>query len=228
MATIYFVDGEKGGVGKSFVAKTMIQYRLDRQLPFVAVETDRSNPDVAGVYKNLCQYAVFTEDERQGDRADRIFEFALEKPVIVSLAAQVSRAMNTWIEQNKLIELANEHDVKLCKWFVCSGGYDSVYLFCQALRKHETRIPHILVRNFGKCDDWGAVEEDQEVQKLIKKYKVKVIDFPKLGYREGYIIDQERLRFDEAREYKKFPIMGRQRVVNFLKAAYAAFDEVGV
>lgn len=148
--------------------------------------------------------------------------------MIVSLAAQVSRAMNTWIEQNKLIELANEHDVKLCKWFVCSGGYDSVYLFCQSLRKHETRIPHILVRNFGKCDDWGAVEEYQEVQKLIKKYKVKVIDFPKLGYREGYIIDQARLRFDEAREYKKFPIMGRQRVVNFLKAAYAAFDEVGV
>lgn len=49
MATIHFVDGEKGGVGKSFVAKTMIQYRLERQLPFVAVETDRSNPDVAGV-----------------------------------------------------------------------------------------------------------------------------------------------------------------------------------
>ena len=43
MATIHLVDGEKGGVGKSFVTRAMIQYGLDRSLSFVAVETDRSN-----------------------------------------------------------------------------------------------------------------------------------------------------------------------------------------
>lgn len=61
MATIHLVDGEKGGVGKSFVTRAMIQYGLDRDLPFVAVETDRSNPDVAGIYDDLCKYAVFSE-----------------------------------------------------------------------------------------------------------------------------------------------------------------------
>ncbi len=65
MATIHLGDGEKGGVGKSLVVRTLIQYHLDRTLPFVAVETDRSNPDVAGIYKGLCQYAVFTENEKQ-------------------------------------------------------------------------------------------------------------------------------------------------------------------
>ena len=87
MATIHLGDGEKGGVGKSLVVRTKIQYHLDKKKPFVAVETDRSNPDVAGVYKGLCQYAVFTENEKQADRADRIFEMAMEKPVIVNLAA---------------------------------------------------------------------------------------------------------------------------------------------
>ena len=47
MATIHWGDGEKGGVGKSLVVRTLIQYHLDRNKPFVAVETDRSNPDVA-------------------------------------------------------------------------------------------------------------------------------------------------------------------------------------
>ncbi len=59
------IDGEKGGVGKSFVDRTMIQYCLDRNFPFIAVETERSNPDVAGVYKDICQYAVLTEYEKQ-------------------------------------------------------------------------------------------------------------------------------------------------------------------
>ncbi len=61
MARIHLIDGEKGGVGKSFVGRTMIQYCLDRNFPFIALETDRTNPDVAGAYKDICQYAVLTE-----------------------------------------------------------------------------------------------------------------------------------------------------------------------
>ena len=171
---------------------------------------------------------MFTENEKQADKADRIFEMAIDKPVIVSLPSQVHRAMKAWIDRNGLISLGDEYGVKFCKWFVCNGEYDSVNLFTQSLTCYENRIPHILVRNLGMCDDWEPVEEDESVQKLIKKYKVKVIDFPKLGYRERYLINQKRLKFNEAKEYKDFGILGRQRVANFLKAAYAAFERVGV
>ena len=108
MPTIHLIDGEKGGVGKSFVTRAMIQYGLDRNLPFVAVETDRSNPDVAAVYKDLCKFAIFSEDEKQADAADRIFEYAIERPVIVSLPSQVHRAMKAWIERNQLLKLSDE------------------------------------------------------------------------------------------------------------------------
>lgn len=227
MATIHLGDGEKGGVGKSLVVRTKIQYHLDKKKPFVAVETDRSNPDVAGVYKGLCQYAVLTENEKQADRADRIFEMAMEKPVIVNLAAQSHRAVFDWIERNKLLDLGSEQGVSFCKWFVCSGGYDSINLFTQSLTSYDSRMRHILVRNWGICDDWEHVDEDHVLQKLIKKYKVKVIDFPKLAYRERNIIDRSRLNFAEALQYKEFGILSKQRVANFLKSAYAAFDSTG-
>lgn len=57
---------------------------------------------------------------------------------------------------------------------------------------------------------------------------MKVINFPKLGYKERYLINQHRLRFDEASEYRDFGVLGRQRVVSFLKNAYKAFDKAGV
>lgn len=227
MATIHWGDGEKGGVGKSLVVRTFIQYHLDRNKPFVAFETDRSNPDVAGVYKGLCQLAVFTENEKQADRADRIFEIAMEKPVIVNLAAQSHRAVFDWIERNNLFDLGKEYGVSFCKWFVCNGGYDSINLFNQSLTSYESRMQHILVRNWGVCDDWEHVDEDESLQKLIKKYKVKVIDFPKLAYRERNIIDRNRLNFTEATQYKEFGVLSKQRLANFLKAAYAAFDSTG-
>lgn len=228
MPTIHLVDGEKGGVGKSLVTRTMIQYFLDKKIPFVPVETDRSNPDVAGVYKGICQYAVFSENERQADKADRIFEMATNKPVVVNLAAQSHRAVFDWIERNQLIELGNSEGVTFCKWFVSTGGYDSLNLFGQSVNSYGEKIPHILVRNLGLCDDWEHVDSDVNIQKLIKKYKIIVIDFPKLAYKERNIIDQNRMTFAEARENKEFGIIGRQRVVNFLKLAYAEFEKVGI
>lgn len=227
MTTIHLVDGEKGGVGKSFVTRTMIQYCLDRSLPFIAVETDRSNPDVNRVYPDVCSFAVFSEDEKQASKADRIFEMALEKSVIVSLPSQVNRAVTTWIEENQLLALGSEHGVSFCKWFITNGEFDSVRLFQSSLDYYKGQMAHILVRNLGLCDEWSPMENDELLQKLIKKYEVKVIDFPKLGHTERYLINQHQLRFDDARENRELSILGRQRIVNFLKAAYAAFDSTG-
>jgi hypothetical protein len=227
MTTIHLVDGEKGGVGKSFITRTMIQYALDSELPFTAVETDRSNPDVHRVYPDVCTFAVFSESEKQASKADRIFEMALEKSVIVSLPSQVNRAVTTWISENQLLELGKEHGIGFCKWFISNGEYDSIRLFQASLDYYKGQMTHILVKNLGLCDEWSPVENDQLLQQLIKKYQVKVIDFPKLGYQERYLINQKQLRFDDARENRELSILGRQRIVNFLKAAYAAFDSTG-
>jgi hypothetical protein len=224
MPTIHFVDGEKGGVGKSFVARAMIQYALDRHLSFIAVEADRMNPDVANVYQDVCKRAVFTENEKEIGRADRIFELATRKSVIVSLPSQVHLSMKTWFERNQLFDLKDQFGVSFIKWFVCNGEFDSINLLLNSLNYYGEKIPHILVRNWGLCDEWEQVDEDDTVIESIKKYKVKVIDFPKLGHNERYLINKKQLTFDAARLDSDLTILGKQRVVNFLNSAYSAFD----
>lgn len=86
---------------------------------------------------------------------------------------------------------------------------------------------HIIVRNWGKCDDWTHVDRDKELEKLVKKYKVKTIDLPKLPHAETYLIDKNRLNFAQARESKELKILGKQRVKNFLNLAYQAIDSTG-
>jgi hypothetical protein len=97
----------------------------------------------------------------------------------------------------------------------------------QSLKEYGSKMRHILVRNWGMCDDWEHLDEDEALQRLIKKYKVKVVDFPKLAYKERNIIDEKRLSFAHAREYKEFGVLSKQRVVNFLKAAYAEIELTG-
>lgn len=43
MATFRLIGGEKGGVGKSIVARLLAQYMIDHELPFIAFDTDRSH-----------------------------------------------------------------------------------------------------------------------------------------------------------------------------------------
>ena len=58
MAIINLIDGEKVSVGKSWVARTMIQYCIDNNNLHVGIETDRSNPTVFNIYKD-CKVAFF-------------------------------------------------------------------------------------------------------------------------------------------------------------------------
>jgi hypothetical protein len=236
MSTIHFIDGEKGGVGKSLFARVMVQYCIDKGFPYVLIEADRSNPDVGEIYPDSVEaktgqkifhykQAIFSESERKAYEADQIFELALTNPVIVNLPAQVFGMVNDWIERNGVLTIGSQHGVEICKWFVCTGGYDSVKLFIESVTHFEGKLKHILVRNWGLQDDWSSVSERKELQDLISKYAIKVIDFPKFSYRERDYLDEYRISFGEARELKELGVLGLQRIHNFLKGAYQAIEQ---
>lgn len=236
MPTIHFVDGEKGGVGKSLFCRVMVQYCLDKGYPFTLVEADRSNPDVGEVYpdsievkdgKKIYHYkqVLFSESERKLYDADEIFNLALAKSVIVNLPAQVFTIVNDWTERNSVLDTSFQHGIDICKWFVCTGGYDSVKLFIESVEKFEGKIQHILVCNLGLQDEWSHVLKREKLEKVVKKYNIKIIELPKFSYPERDYIDEHRLPFAEARECKELTILGRQRIHKFLKEAYSNIDK---
>jgi hypothetical protein len=175
MARIHLIDGEKGGVGKSLFTGVLIQYFLDKGFPFVAVEADRTNNDVATRYKAyvlekstlkktqqnqesddyLFEFATYSEDEKKTE-ANHLFELALLKPVVVNLPSQVANPLNEWIDA-ALVDAA-EYGVELVRWFITSGSYESLHLFHKVLDKHGGKYSQILVKNLGIGDDWSELE----------------------------------------------------------------------
>jgi hypothetical protein len=227
---LYFFGGEKGGVGKSFVCRTAIQYHLDYEIPFTPFEADRSNPDVSRIYQSSnCKLAVFSEGEKYEDAANAIYNAALKKRVLVNLPAQVLVPMRAWIEKNELFAIAEEDGIVFHHIFVSDGGYDSLSLFKRSLDYFGDFMPHVFVKNFGRCDDWAGFEEDDNLQQRIQECNVTVIEFPKfIGTADRNRIDAESLTFGKARELKKFGSISRQRVKSFLRSSYQAFEEAGV
>lgn len=231
MPAIHLFGGEKGGVGKSFVCRTAIAYHLEKELKFVAFDSDRSNPDVMRIYGPVsgCEKAVFSEGERYEDTANSIFNAAMEKRVLVNLPAQSLIPLKAWIEKNELFDLAADSGVEFVSWFVSDCGYDSLKLFGQSLDFFGDRARHIFVANYGMTEDWDALKKDKALMQRLRGDNVTVLKFPKfIGNYDRNQIDALCLTFEAAAECDEFGAISRQRVKSFLRKAFEQFDEMGV
>ena len=85
--TINFIDGEKGGTGKSWFARTLHHLFVCRKLSFLGIESDTANPTYQNIYPDSSQIP-FSIREKDCDLADQIFELAREANLIINLPAQ--------------------------------------------------------------------------------------------------------------------------------------------
>lgn len=225
--TIHIIDGEKGGCGKSFLCRAFIEYCKSINYHMVIIDADTSNQDISKIYPNV-EVAFFSDDEKQAKEADKIFELAFESSVIVNLPAQVYTKFSDWITRNNLADLGKEHSIFFIKWFVCTGGVDSVNFFLKSLSDLGDKITHVFVKNMGLCDDWSYIDQMPEFEAAARKYQFMVMDFPKFPFWERNMIDRLEITFSDAIAHQNLKVVSKQRVKNFLKEAYTAFAETGL
>jgi hypothetical protein len=132
MGRIHFIGGEKGGVGKSLVARLLAQRLIDRNMPFKAFDTDRSH---ASLLRYYADFADLVEVEQAGS-LDRIAEAGCESPdlrVLVDLAAQTSSALWRWVDDSRLAEAGEDLGFSMAWWHVMDAGRDSAEVLRQLL-----------------------------------------------------------------------------------------------
>lgn len=88
MSKIHFIGGEKGGIGKSVLARLMAQYHINHSLPFRAFDSDQSHGALLRFYRDYSQPILLDDFES----ADRLMESAIarNRDILVDLAAQTS------------------------------------------------------------------------------------------------------------------------------------------
>ncbi|MEC5398995.1 mobilization protein [Uliginosibacterium sp. H1] len=158
MAVIHLVGGEKGGVGKSVVARLLAQYMIDHEIPFIGFDTDRSHGSLLRYYSDYASPTVIDSYES----LDTIIEAATEHPehrILVDLAAQTHHPLAKWMEESGVLELAAELGIPVIYWNVMDSGKDSVDLLNRLLDQFGTRIHYVIVQNQLRDDDFSILEE---------------------------------------------------------------------
>ena len=230
MTNIHLVGGEKGGVGKSLVARILAQYMIDKELPFIGFDTDRSHGALMRFYAGHASPVLVDRYEA----LDAIIETAVEQPgrrVLVDLAAQTHDPLVRWMDDGGVVNLADEMGLTLNYWHVMDTGKDSVDLLKKLLDRFGTGLKYVLVRNQVRGNDFSVLEQSGE-QARAQALGARIVSVKRLH--EGVMnrIDSASSSFSEAKTSDKdetgLGLMDRQRIKMWLRDAYREMDDVGV
>jgi len=225
MSRIHFIGGEKGGVGKSVVARVLAQWFVDRSIPFAAVDGELSQSALIRYYRDFTQPADLTAVES----ADQIMDRALgaERRVLVDLPAQSSRSLKEWMTGANVIEFAKEMGIGISYWHVSDGGFASVGEIERALDLFRNQLQHIVVKNFGRSKDFSQFDESDAKSRL-DELSGLTLELPELDSATMYRIDRFGLSFWAAIHRTEgeaaLKPLERQRVKLWLERCYAQLD----
>jgi hypothetical protein len=177
MSQIYFVGGEKGGVGKSVVSRLLAQWCVDRSAPFAAIDADSSHGSLVRSYGEFTQAVdldVFAS-------ADEIVNRALgaERTVVVDLPAQSGRALERWMDSADVIRFAHEAGIRMVLWHVSDGTFDSVRDLERTLDRWGDAFQYVAVKNHGRAKDFSLFDES-DGRRRVEQMGGSVIELPEL------------------------------------------------
>jgi len=227
MSTIHFIGGEKGGVGKSVIARVLAQYMIDKNIPFIGFDTDRTHGALLRFYSGYASPTVI-EDYQS---LDAIIETAVANPeqrIIVDLAAQTHYPLADWMETSGVLELAEEMGISLYYWNVMDSGKDSVDLLAKLLDQYGAKLNYVLVQNQLRGEEFTTLEfsgvKDRALEMGAKVVVIKRLHAPTMQK-----IDANSLSFWAARKrdlehLDTLGLLDRQRVKMWLNHAYNQID----
>ncbi len=231
MANIHFIGGEKGGVGKSVVARCVAQYFIDHNLPFLGFDTDRSHGALMRFYSGYASPVLVDKYES----LDAIVEAAVEQPerrILVDLAAQTHDPLVRWMDESGVLNLADEMNVPIFYWHVMDSGKDSVDLLKKLLDRFGRQLRYVLVRNQVRGADFTVLEQSGEQARAVE-LGAQVVSMRHLHDSVMNKIDATNSSFWAAKnigglETAELGLMDRQRVKMWLRDIYREFDAIGM
>jgi hypothetical protein len=231
MAKIHLIGGEKGGVGKSVVARVVAQYLIDKELSFLGFDTDRSHGALLRFYADYASPVVVDRYES----LDLIVESAIANPdkrILVDLAAQTQVPLVRWMDESGVLEMAGEGGFSLTYWHVMDSGKDSLDLLKKLLDRFGARLNYVIVLNQLRGESFDLLEQSAEKERL-RELGATVITLKRLHEPVINKIDAGSTSFWAAKNRSEsdstgLGILERQRVKMWLASAYAELDRAGI
>jgi hypothetical protein len=240
MAKIHMVLQGKGGVGKSFIATVIAQYKISKGQQPLCIDTDPVNATFHGFRAlNVRLLEIMQGDEIQTRNFDTLVELIApsKDDVIIDNGASSFVPLTHYLISNQVPALLQEMGHEMVVHTVITGSQallDTVSGFAQLASQFPAEALFVVWLN----PFWGSIEHDGKGFEQMKAYTankarvsaiVKIPDLKEDTYgRDLSDMLQERLTFDEALAMDSLTIMTRQRLKIVKGQLFSQLDSAAV
>ncbi|MBW4491171.1 MAG: hypothetical protein KME12_25720 [Trichocoleus desertorum ATA4-8-CV12] len=228
------ITSDKGGNGKSTVARALGDIVLRRGIPTRAFDCDRRN---AQLHRHYNQAFLSTFDSDAGvsridlsvrGGADELLN-SLESPttqiVLIDFPAGGGELFERFEREIKLFDFLSEIGYQLTMVSVLSRVKDSINSLRTLMEYCGDRADHVVLKNcfFGEPERFSRFDHSKTKELVLQTGGV-ILNFPDLYDSTYDVLDDKNLTFSDALQPQSgLPMADRRRVKVFLDEAEAEF-----
>lgn len=240
MANIHMVLNENRGVGKSFVAFILAQYKMHKGQKPLCIDTDLMSFSFTR-YKalNVTQFRIDNCSETNIDNLDQLMKRipASHDDLIIDNGFDTFAQMSRYLIHNQTPGVLTKSGHRLVVHTIITGGetfVDTINGFSQLISQTPSNALFIVWLNpyFGAVGNLGQSFENMSAYHDNKKRISAIINIPKLNEatfgRDLSDMLQERLTFDEAIPSPRRFIITRQRLKMTRDKLFSELDKAVV
>jgi CO dehydrogenase nickel-insertion accessory protein CooC1 len=226
---LHLIGGEKGGVGKSVLARVLAQYFIDKEMPFTAYDTDKSHRSLQRFYVDYASPIVVDRYEALDTMMENVVQGG--QRVVVDLAAQSFGLLTQWMDDSAVLDVIGDMGVAMSYWHVMDSSRDSVDLLNKVLDRFGNRLKLMVVLNEVRGTEFEILQSTGQLDRALS-LGASVVRLPKLSDIAMQKIDQFNTSFWAASQMTAngngLALFERQRVKLWLSKIYQQLDSLQI
>lgn len=231
MSRLILVHGDKGGVGKSTLARATLDYLYRRDRVPIVYDADNRNGQIHRFYHDL--FPVTQLDINLRGSFDEVLDKVAENKsvanklnVFVDLPAQAGNSVDVALSELRLVDALDSIRARATLFFVIGRTTDSINALQIAFDLFESIADFVVVKNefFGDANRFTFYERSLTRQNL-EKSGAKELLIPALWGDTYDVVDRLNLPFCKVTD-SALPLSTKARVNTWLNKFDAQFEKV--
>ena len=219
--TLVLATGEKGGVGKSTLARLLCDYFAAQGIQQHLFDADDANPTLSRFQPAAEQLLLSAKGLEP-----LVNWLELPQPVaLVDTGARAGRALQDYFGQTGFLDLAAQFDARVVICFALAPSADSIGLLKNATEAIGGRASWVIARSTFVPGSW-ALWEGSKTRTAVESLGAVEIVMPSLDADAFSAMDRLSLSSNKAVEDKRLSLVYRAYVHRWRGAVFAEFDRV--
>jgi hypothetical protein len=164
---LVIAHGEKGGVGKTTVARVLADYLLARKLPFRAYDAEGSTGQLLRFYPDVTHPIEFTDAASIAPVLDHLMDGGSAPLALVDLGARAGKDLKSWLYRGGALEESSAGRLGVTIAYVLGGAVDSVGHLKECLAALRRDVKYLMVKNLGVASHFAVYDQSHVRQELL-------------------------------------------------------------